>query len=251
MRPALRFLWGISVLAVDGILQGLTHYQTLAFLQTGFPGAYSIISGRAFTVVLLGVALAFIVTGVVEMRKLNKRKSIAGRNPTVDIRTETHGNNSPIAGRDVVQNFGITPTRATAGRPWIRPYGFGQTNWGEEALLGGHKEFIRLNNTGDDAYNINIQALCLGPWTVLFEPSGLIKSGASMRLNIHSIRKEDGSSCRKLDLAWPDRNTGDIALVRVEYEDANNTPFACVGVIERDHMIGGGIPFKVTNCSDG
>jgi hypothetical protein len=53
MRPALKFTGGVVLFLVDGTLQFSTHYQTLAFLQSGFPDQYKFLTGRPVAVSLL------------------------------------------------------------------------------------------------------------------------------------------------------------------------------------------------------
>jgi predicted small integral membrane protein len=60
---------GVLLLVGDAVLQGLNHYQTLAFIRAGSPEFYALLSGQPFAITLAIVALAFIVVGCIGIWK--------------------------------------------------------------------------------------------------------------------------------------------------------------------------------------
>src|SRR5579872_3943508 len=63
MYPIFRFSLGALMLLIEGVFEGLSHFQTLAFIKTTAPDFYAKISSTPCIVTWSLVATVFVVTG--------------------------------------------------------------------------------------------------------------------------------------------------------------------------------------------
>lgn len=180
-----------------------------------------------------------------------------------EVRQETHGGYSPIAGRDVVQHF-HSPKQEVfqLKRPRLSIGGYCKCT-DAEGLMYGAFEFLSISNDGDEsAQDIKIVPLRIGEWNIEFDQLPLLRPTQSERIRVRSIQKtvgyEDGVAQLKraqcLDSAWRDAiaAAGDLGKlpIKVLYRDFKPSYFATVCSIQRDVLNRGGLPFLIDDCQD-
>lgn len=164
-----------------------------------------------------------------------------GPSPTArGAHLETHGPVSPnitaMHGSTVMFNAGTLPDPSKLTRPWIRPFEYGCRGYAEE-LAFGPQEFVSIGNDGEPAYEIQIDPLIVGVWTVSFDFVPRLDKGKVARAVVSSIIKGADRKGRLIE-AWLDANTVSGPLgklgVCVHYTDSLGRSLQSVCSIELD-----------------
>lgn len=158
---------------------------------------------------------------------------------------KTVGHSSPniITGDGSTVNFN-TQSEATAEqkRPYVRPLEYSHVDMGEQ-IYSGYREFLKVANDGEGAYDIRVADLEIGHWRVQFEPLSILKGqGRIMVARISRTKYVNGSphsdTWQQLDGAWKDALTMHPALEKAElqihYRDYRERPFLSTCSIRRE-----------------
>ncbi len=123
----------------------------------------------------------------------------------------------------------------------MRPLEYSHVDMSEQ-IYSGYREFLKVGNDGESAYDVRVEDLRVGPWTVQFEPLALLKGvGRIMVARISKITYVNGhphsDTWQELDGAWKDALIAYPALekleLRIHYRDYREQAFLSICSIER------------------
>ena len=125
--------------------------------------------------------------------------------------------------------------------------------------LPNGKEALYLHNEGEVAHGVRAEDLKIGEWVVKFDDElPLLKT--EDRLRVASILKithlgntEHLDTVDSLDYAWRDAQKPGVIErlpIRISYRDFEGNQFQTVCSLERDVLVRGDAPFRVTGCRD-
>lgn len=172
---------------------------------------------------------------------------LRGRKPRLPTtQQKTAGNLSPniIATDGSTVHFNTTPpqeAKPDQKRPYVRPLEFSHVDMGEQ-IYSGYREFLRVSNDGESAYDIRVEELEVGLWRVQFEPLSILKGQARIMVaRISRVTYINGTphidTWQELDGAWKDALTTHPTLdkteLRIHYRDYRERPFLSTCSIER------------------
>lgn len=135
MRPTAKFLGGTAMLVAESLVQVLSHLQSLQYVKVNAPNLYGFLLSPAFTLAFLVLAVTFLISGFIEMRK----RGTEAPPPVEGFRQEAYATDGPATnvgsignihtgGGDVI--IGSTPASgvppsSTAKRPHFKFAGVG------------------------------------------------------------------------------------------------------------------------------
>jgi len=231
-----RFWFGVAMFIVEGMFQGLSHFQTLAFLQNNAPTTYALISSTQFGLAWALVATFFLVTGCIGIWKLRKiNKSEPSQTPIVQT---THGDNSPAltAGRDV--NYHSITQQEREG-PYVALVWIWQNQ--------GMSNYYYKNLGDEEAYNCTLwlqlgdqTVRCLSPngnlgtehlWPVLIDIPGVQPSRPLVEYFASMATPSPGSGLQR----WIDEGKHLLDVdAHITFQDKYGEPWRTEWNVKRD-----------------
>lgn len=124
--------------------------------------------------------------------------------------------------------------------------------------LPNGKEALHLHNEGDVAHAVRADDLKLGEWVVKFDELSLLKNEghlavASIQKITHLENAKHIDTIDSLDYAWRDAQRPGLIErlpIHIFYKDFESNEFRAVCSLERDVLVRGSAPFRITNCQD-
>lgn len=174
---------------------------------------------------------------------------------------ETGGNLSPniIAseGSTVHYNAAPQPQASDQRRPYVRPVDYTRVSEAE-VIYSGYKEFLRVSNDGDSAYDLRVETLRVGQWNVEFAPLNYLKG--LDRIFVSKISKTtyvDGfphsEIAQRLEVVWHEAlrtQPFEKLELAIHYRDYKHNAFLSVCSIEIDRHPNGMIFFRLGDFGD-
>lgn len=176
---------------------------------------------------------------------------------------KTAGNLSPniITGHGSTVHFNAPPqpeAKPEQKRPYVRPVEYSRVSEAQ-AFYSGYKEFLRVSNHGERAYDLRVETLRVGGWNVEFSPLTHLTDMGDIFVGIMSkTTYADGQPHQdikhRLEDVWHDayKTPGqpDKLQLAIHYRDYKEKPFLSVCSIEMDRHPNGMIFFRLNNIAD-
>jgi hypothetical protein len=175
----------------------------------------------------------------------------------------TTGNLSPniIATEGSTVHFNAPPqaeAKPEQNRPYVRPVEYTRISEAQ-ALQSGYKEFLRVSNHGDRAYDLRVETLRVGQWNVEFATLSNLTDMGDVFVSVMSkttyINGFPNSEIgHRLEDVWHDAYKApgqpDKLPLAIHYLDYKGNPFLSVCSIEMDRNPNGMIFFRLADFED-
>lgn len=143
-------------------------------------------------------------------------------------------------------------------RPYVRPVEYSRVSEAQ-VLYSGYKEFLRVSNHGERAYDLRVETLRVGGWNVEFAPLSHLNDMGDIFVSMMSkatyVNGQPHSEVvRRLEDVWHDayKTPGqpDRLQIAIHYRDYKDNPFLSVCSIEMDRHPNGMIFFRLRDFED-
>lgn len=178
------------------------------------------------------------------------------------MKQTTTGNLSPniIAGDGSTIQFNAAQPEAKPEqkRPFVRAVEYNRVSQVQE-LQSGYKEFLRVSNHGERAYDLRVETLRVGQWNVDFTPLSSLTDMGDIFVSIMSkttyVSGQPHQDIKhRLEDVWHDayKTPGqpDELPLAIHYLDYKGNPFLSVCSIEMDRHPNGMIFFRLADFED-